>query len=177
MHSFPRHIFLVGFSGSGKSTIGPRLAKRMKRPFIDIDDMITRRMTMTVPELFRKYGEQRFRREEEACLKLAAARPPSVVAVGGGAFQSPSNRKLMQEHGTTVYLSCARREIYRRLKNKTDRPLLSQPTRAAQVARIRELLDRRVKHYRRADLTVATTTRSVAQSVDQIIRKLEALHG
>ncbi len=133
---------------------------------------------MIIPDIFRIFGEPHFRREEQDAIARAANNPPSVIAVGGGAFEASANRNIMQQTGRTVYLSCARREIYRRLKTRTDRPLLETgKTAAGKAARIRQLLDRRMSNYRRADIAVSTTTKSVAQTVDQVILKLEALDG
>ncbi len=166
-----KHIFLIGFSGSGKSTLGPILAKGLKARFVDIDLQIEKKAGLNISEIFARRGEAAFRRLEEQTVRkqVTQARMRSVLALGGGAYESATIRKLAKTHGIVVYLSCSRREIYRRMKSETDRPLLKrgavgQDSRAALMGRIGQLLDRRLPRYRTADITVSITSRTPAQA-------------
>lgn len=174
-------IILVGFSGSGKSTIGAYLAKRLKADFLDIDAVIEKEMGMTVREIFRELGERKFRALETQTMSKILRRGGrrKVVALGGGALLSAANRILVSGAGTVVYLSCSQRELYRRLAPMKDRPLLHGGDRHRQSGaqmmrtRIRQLMGVRMKQYRRADITVSTTRRSIAETAAEIIKKLE----
>ena len=176
----PGHVFLIGFSGSGKSTVGPRLARRLGIAFWDTDELIAQKHRKTIDRIFADEGEAAFRKYESAVIAglLRNARSPGVIALGGGALLSRANRVLVQRHGIVVYLSCSIREIYRRMKAKADRPLLKTgpsagPTRRqALLLRIRDLLNQRKPSYRLADMTVSTTTASVNDTVRRIYRRI-----
>jgi len=174
-------IFLVGFSGSGKSTVGPLLAKRRRVRFVDIDDMIERTSGMSIAEMFRTQGEPAFREAERAVLRdsIALCGGEAVIALGGGAFVGRENRRLIGESGVSVYLSCAERELYRRLSGKDDRPLLNvrpktgETLRQARLRRIAGLLARRRRYYEMSEVIVSTTNRTAHEVVYEIERKIE----
>ena len=175
-----RWIFLIGFSGSGKSSLGPRLAVGLGRRFYDLDDMIEKKTGRSISEIFERKGEPAFRKREYSELKrLVAKQGAGVVALGGGAFESPRVRGLAKQNALTVYLSCSVRELYRRLREVDDRPLLNvsssqgETPRQARLRRIREMLNKRLANYRRADLIHSTGSRSVAQSIAQLSRMLK----
>ena len=173
-----RHIFLIGFSGSGKSSVGPILAKMTRMRFIDLDRQIARSQGQSIADIFHRRGERYFRTLELQVLEstLSSARGRLVVALGGGAFQSVAIRSLAFQSGTVVYLSCARAEIYRRLKDKTDRPLLNvrpragQTIRQARLDRITRMLTARRANYRRADFVISTTDRTPEKVAGLIIK-------
>ena len=175
------HLYLVGFSGSGKSTVGKKLAARLKCRFVDIDDEIVRAAGMSIPELFRTKGERTFRSLEAAnILSLAKEHGPTVVALGGGALGSPAVRKqVLTEDAVTVYLRCATRELYRRLRDYFDRPLLEvkpKPGEALKQVKLRKietLLRLRERYYREASMTVSTTNHTPVQVVREIVLKLK----
>jgi len=171
-------VYLTGFSASGKSTIGKLLAKRMKVRFVDIDARIEKNTRMTIPEIFKVKGERTFRKLEEAEVARVVQSPGRnlVVAVGGGALQNYANRRLIRDDGLTIYLSCSAPEIYRRLKDGTDRPMLDVTPRKCETRvqlrkrRIRELLRQRKTYYNRADLTISTTNRTPAGAASELYR-------
>lgn len=175
-----RKIYLIGFSGSGKSTVGPALAARLGIAFVDLDSALVRRFGQPVPAIFAAEGERAFRNAETELLReiVSRTKKSEVVALGGGAFQRAANRDLVMRSGVSVYLSCAQREILRRLKRQSDRPLLhgkprSGETRfAAMRRRVADLLAQRIATYRQADLTVSVTSRTPVQAVAEIIRLL-----
>ncbi|MEE8578134.1 MAG: shikimate kinase [candidate division Zixibacteria bacterium] len=177
-----RMIFLAGFSGSGKSTIGPPLARKLGRKFVDLDELIARDAGCSIESIFaRKNGEEMFRRLETKAIRKTVEnrRKGKIVALGGGAFVSPVNRSLIADFGLSIYLSCSRLEIYRRLSMASDRPLLNvrpkkgQTIRQARIIAIGRLLDRRKKSYRLADVTLSVTNRTVNQCLSEIVRILE----
>jgi len=174
-----RHIVLIGFSGSGKSTIGPLLASRLKYRFIDTDQRIETDTGLTIAEIFRRKGEQAFRRQEiQTVVDVLNRRRSTVVALGGGAFESREIRKVAGERGLVIYLSCSRREIYRRLKGKQGRPLLDvtpsagQTVREAHMSRIEILLKKRLANYRLADLVISTTGKTPTLVTRQLLKQV-----
>ncbi|MDF1544589.1 MAG: shikimate kinase [bacterium] len=168
-------IFLIGFSGSGKSTIGPKLAKRLRLDFFDTDQLIEKRCKKSIPRIFDEDGEKFFRQlESEVIESLSRKRKAAVVALGGGAFQSRNNRAVVADIGVSIYLSCSVRELYRRLSHATDRPLITGRGRAA---KIKLLLNTRTANYRKADLSCSTSERSVAESVTRIIKLLKGFNA
>jgi shikimate kinase len=182
-----RLIFLTGFAGSGKTSVGRLLARRLGMKFIDIDKLIERRERITIPDLFAKRGERVFRRiEQDAIRGVIQSRPKAgVISLGGGALQSPAVRKQVSDAGALIYLSCSVREIYRRLKDLPDRPLLEiSPAkglsrREARLERIRGLVNKRLPHYRQADIILSTTNRTplqAARKLEHLLRKRNAQH-
>jgi len=177
-------VYLIGFSGSGKTAIAPIVARRLKLPCYDTDAIIERRTRTTIAQLFASRGERTFRRlEADTITDLTSSPEPKVVALGGGALMSSASRRCVSRAGTVVYLSCAIGELYRRLKDDADRPLLSIPARPGETARqaglrvIKSLLDERRQVYEYAHLKVSTTRRSPAQAAALIcagVRKLNA---
>ena len=174
-----RTIFLIGFSGSGKSTVGPLLARRLNAEFIDTDTVIEEQAGRTIAHIFAVDGEAAFRSLETDLIRQLAGNPPSVrvIALGGGAFQNPGNRELIAASGITVYLQCTAREIYRRLKHAGDRPLLNARSGPVTMETITGLLATRREAYRMADLTVATSSRTAAEAAEMIETRIRKRYG
>ncbi len=172
-------VFLIGFSGCGKSTIGPQLARRLKARFYDTDAMIEQQTARKISEVFRDDGEATFRAlESETIRQLVSRSQRKVIALGGGAFSHRTNRALIKKSGVVVYLSCPVRELYRRLRHLSDRPLLDgrpaagETMRQAKLRRIANLLENRKDAYRQAHLRVSTADKTVAECVAQVYRKV-----
>ena len=172
-------VFLIGFSGCGKSTIGPQLARRLKARFYDTDAMIEQQTVRKINEIFRDHGEAAFRAlESETIRRLVSRSQRKVIALGGGAFSNRTNRVLIKKSGVAVYLSCPVRELYRRLRHLSDRPLLDgrpaagETMRQAKLRRIANLLENRKDAYRQAHLRVSTADKTVAECVAQVYRKV-----
>ncbi len=143
-----RHLYLIGFMGSGKSAMGRRLAPHLGRPFVDLDQTIERRHNATISEIFARSGEAHFRRLESALLQEVAAGDPKVVATGGGTYQSEANRTLMHESGLVLWLDVPLELALERSLRDPDRPL------AADQKKFEMLYRRRRELYARADLIV-----------------------
>ena len=163
-------VYLTGFMGTGKSSVGRSLARRLRRPFVDLDREIELAARSSVSAVFSLRGEAAFRRLERAALARAAKRPGAVVALGGGALIDSRSRALVARTGVLVRLSCSRRELLRRLRTKrASRPLLSG---GPLPARIAVLMRARKAAGAAADLTVSTTGRSAAQAAAVVARRL-----
>lgn len=121
----PRHLWLLGLSGSGKSTVGPRLARAVGLPWVDTDAEIARDSGKSIPEIFQTEGEEAFRGKEAAILAKVGAGPASVISCGGGIVLRESNRKTMASSGLRIYLRADPGTLARRLRPSQDRPLLS----------------------------------------------------
>jgi len=145
-------IYLTGFMGSGKSTVGKRLAERLGVPFVDLDEDVERRAGLTVREIFQLHGEPAFRQLEHEALRATLELPEVVVATGGGTMVFEGNFRLIQAGGLSVWLNPPFATIVGRIGmlGKRDRPLFQDERQA--LALYRE----RLPAYRRADLTVDT---------------------
>jgi shikimate kinase len=165
-----RSVFLVGFMGAGKSTVGRILAQRLAWAFYDLDMVIEAQEKMSVATIFATAGEPRFRELERAALaKLLQnelRRADAVVALGGGAFAQAENRKILQLYGArTVWLSAPIEELRRRCSESgSQRPL------AADVARFEQLFESRRDAYGLADFRVETGGKPVEDVVAEIER-------
>jgi len=165
-------IFLVGFMGSGKTTVGRLLAARLGWAFADLDDRVVRAAGMPIPEIFAREGEPAFRRRETDALRLAAAERRVVLATGGGAACRDENLALMLGAGQVVALAVSPGEAVRRAGRTSGRPLLdgaADPGAAAAA-----LLAAREPFYAQAHLRVETDGRSPAQIADEIAARLAA---
>ncbi|MHB8966440.1 MAG: 3-dehydroquinate synthase [Coriobacteriia bacterium] len=160
-----KHVFLIGFMGSGKSTVGAALATQLGRPFVDLDRLIETRVGAPVGAIFAERGEEGFRRIEQQTLRDLEATEPSVVACGGGIVLRDENRCVLKENGTVVYLVVSPEEALARIGDAGDRPLL-----AGDSARIApRILEARLSLYRAAaDVIVDTSGRSVTDIVAEV---------
>lgn len=162
---------LVGLPGSGKSTIGRRLAKALGVGLLDTDAAIEQRTGRTIADIFAADGEQEFRRIEEEVVRAALAEHDGVLSLGGGAVTSPGVCEALAGQ-TVVYLEISAREGVRRTGGNTVRPLLAGPDRAE---KFRALMAKRVPLYRRvATIRVNTNRRNPGAVVRHIVAQLQA---
>ena len=167
-------VVLVGFMGSGKSSVGRELARRFGAPFVDVDERIESSAGSPIRELFAREGEPAFRAREKAALREALSVKGCVVATGGGAFSDEENRVLLRTYAPVVYLEAAVETLLERLAGDLGRPLLRGGDREAVV---RELLSRRVPGYRTADVTVRTDGRTVEEVAGQVADWIDRTEG
>ena len=163
-----RPIFLVGFMGSGKSTVGRALAGQLGWTFVDTDRRIEEHEGKSIEAIFGDSGEGHFRRLEEEILE-DAAHPERVVATGGGAFLNPANRRKMHQAGSTVWLDISLDRVRRRLGGGGCRPLWDPAKPLAQ----RILFERRRAVYALAGLRIATADLSVEALAERIRTKIQ----
>lgn len=175
-------IYLTGFMGSGKSTIGPILANTLGYQFVDIDRQIEQESGRSVSSIFADEGEDAFRALERSVLQHMSMRDEIVVSLGGGTVAHEENFRLIRLTGIMVYLRLAPEEAFRRMKHKTDRPMLKDkegnplPPEILEN-RVRRLLDVRESFYNQADIVVDTDTQNVGLTVDDIVRRLRRYRG
>lgn len=163
-------ISLVGLPGSGKSTVGRQLARRLQLPFADSDHVIEQRLGCPIREFFEREGEDRFRDIEEQVLD-ELTQQSGVLSTGGGAVLRENNRAHLQSRGKVVYLKSTPEELFRRLRHDTQRPLLQV---ADPLQRLRDLYAARDPLYREtAHFIIETGRPSVATLVNMIVMQLE----
>lgn len=164
-------ISLVGLPGSGKSSVGRQLAKRLGVGFADSDAVIEERIGEPIRSFFEREGEARFRDIEQQVIAELCAGAPGVLATGGGAVLREANRRALREHGTVVYLRASADELHRRLRHDTQRPLLQV---ADPRARLRSLYAERDPLYREtAHFLIETGRPSLQTLVGMILMQLE----
>jgi shikimate kinase len=135
-------VYLVGMPGSGKSTVGPELARLLGVPFVELDAQIEAETGLPVREIFAREGEARFRELEADALQKAGTQDPSVVSCGGGVVLEPANRVTLRATGEVVFLSVPLEVLHERVQPATDRPLIHAAGDLERLFREREPLYR-----------------------------------
>ncbi|MBL4625288.1 MAG: shikimate kinase [Flavobacteriales bacterium] len=148
-------VFLLGFMGSGKSSIGKKLASKMKLSFIDLDRFIEKEIGCTVQDAFALHGEQYFREKEADALDAVSTKENVVIALGGGTPCFENNMELITKSGISVYLHMDRTDLYNRLsKNRGNRPLLLSLNENELEAYVSSSLDAREEFYNQATIKI-----------------------
>lgn len=164
-------ISLIGLPGSGKSTVGRQLARRLQRPFFDSDHVIEQQLGCSIRAYFEREGEDRFRDVEEAVIDQLTQKPDCVVSTGGGVVLRAANRQHLQARSRVIYLNSSPDELFRRLRHDVNRPLLQV---ADPLGRLRDLHTQRDPLYRQtAHFVIETGRPSVATLVNMIVMQLE----
>ena len=168
----PGSVVLIGFMGTGKSSVARRLGELLGWPVLDTDAIIEERLGRSITRIFEQFGEQRFRDEETAVLKKLDPDRASIIVAGGGAVLRPRNVCRLRELGRVVCLTAEPSILQDRLKHRTNRPLLAKGNLAIRIER---LLQERASFYRQAaDVTLDTSFLTHDDAADQI-RKLLGL--
>jgi shikimate kinase len=162
-----RNIVLTGFMGSGKTTVGQCLAEILSWDFFDTDELITRKVKLSINEIFTRWGEEFFRDKETEVVSCLGERAPGtcVVATGGGVVLREENRAALSKNGFIFFLDVDAAELYRRLKDKEDRPLLHVED---PPQRIEQMLTERRPFYLKADFRIEAGTRSPEEIAEEI---------
>jgi shikimate kinase len=164
-------ISLIGLPGSGKSSVGRQLARRLQLPFFDSDHVIEQQLGCSIREYFEREGEERFRDVEESVIDELTQVGSGVLSTGGGVILRQANRLRLRQHGQVVYLNSSPDELFRRLRHDVNRPLLQV---ADPLNRLRDLHAVRDPLYREtAHFVVETGRPSVATLVGMIVKQLE----
>ncbi|OAF17204.1 shikimate kinase [Bradyrhizobium neotropicale] len=166
-----RSLVLVGMMGVGKSTIGRRLAARLRLPFVDADTEIEAAAGMPIPEIFERHGEPHFRDGEARVIARLLDGGPLVLATGGGAFMREETRGRIAAKAVSIWLKADHDVIMRRVRRRADRPLLRTADPEGTVTR---LLTEREPVYRNADLTIASRDVPHDKIVEETIETLHA---
>ena len=166
--SVPRtNIVLIGFMGSGKSSIGRLVAGRLGFQFVDTDTLLVARDGREIAEIFARDGEARFREMEKSVLESLGTRDRCVVSTGGGVILREENRALLRGLGFTVWLTASEDVIYQRVSRNTKRPLLHTANPRETVTQL--LAARRPLYEAAAQLTIDTSTLSHAQAAEAVM--------
>ncbi|MDG5470788.1 shikimate kinase [Jeotgalibacillus sp. ET6] len=162
-----QHLFLIGFMGAGKSTIGAKLAQKMTREFLDLDKRIEIAEEMTIPELFSSKGERYFREKESEYLKEING--DKVIATGGGILYFEDTLSWMKENGTIVYLHAPFSVLHERIAQDINRPVAVRSTKD-QLEKI--FNERHTKFQRAAEISVSTHC-EVEETISDIMKKIK----
>lgn len=178
MTTIVERIYLTGFMTSGKSTIGPILANVLGWKFYDLDRVIEELEKTTVVDIFEQKGENYFREIEHTFLQKFSNSKKLILALGGGTIAFERNLKLLSNSGKVVYLKSSPEIIYKRIKNKIDRPIfrdlvLSENSKPEDfIERINKLLKEREPYYLTADICIDTDKTSIGVTVDKLAKIL-----
>ncbi|MDQ7095760.1 shikimate kinase [Desulfosporosinus sp. PR] len=162
-----RNIVLIGFMGTGKSTVGRRLAQSLAWNFADTDYEIGEVTKLSVSEIFRRHGETRFRSEERIVVERLSQEEKLVIATGGGTVLNPSNWRALAENGIIISLYATLEVILNRIGHRNDRPLLRNTR-----EEIESLWSERQPYYEKADFTIDTTFKTIDEVVSEILALL-----
>lgn len=159
-------IFLVGFMGAGKTTVGRELASHLGYDFIDLDELIAAQIGKSIQEIFAELGEGEFRRLESAAIQSCSDLVRCVVALGGGAYAREANRRLVRAIGKTVWLDCPLETCLERIGGDESRPLLGD------ADQMKTLLAQRRESYAQADYVIESGEQSPEELVEKIVSLL-----
>ena len=161
-----KNIYLTGFMGTGKTTIGKILAKKLNLEFVEMDQIIEQREGQKIVNIFAEKGENYFRDKERALLEELSLKENLVISCGGGLICNEQNLNLVKNSGIAITLNASVSNIYERTKKYTDRPLLNVDNPLKKIA---ELLNERTPYYEQAHHIINTDNRSTGTVVEKIL--------
>jgi len=169
-----RTIILTGMMGAGKSTVGSILSKKLKLGFIDLDTLIEDTRKMSIPEIFRVFGEQEFRKIECKCVCSIEPGRKLVISTGGGVVESKETMENLRKTGRIYYLEAPADVLYERIKGDTKRPLLmtKDPKKT-----LEEILEKRRLKYECTDFKINTAKKTAKEITDEIIEIYEKINS
>jgi len=166
-----KNIYLIGLMGSGKTTLGKILSKKLDKHFYDSDQVIEEKLGVNVPMIFEYEGEAGFREREKDILKELVSKKNIVLATGGGIILSESNRDLLAKNGIVIYLKSIQKDLVLRMKNDKTRPLLKNGN--VELI-IKKLCQEREPLYEQiADFEITTKNKRIHEVVNEIIRTID----
>ena len=169
-----QNIALIGFMGTGKSSVGQIVAAQLHFTFLDTDHVIEARTGKTIAEIFAQDGEPAFRALEKKLAGELVGRKKTVISTGGGLPANPDNLASLKEHSLVVCLWASPEKIWERVRSQTHRPLLNEPD---PLAKIRSLLAEREPCYRQADVLLNTELRALKDVAQQVIHQYHLAHA
>ena len=167
-----KNVVLIGFMGTGKTSVGRLLAARLGCAFHDLDRKIEEKHGMSIPAMFREHGESYFRAREKEAVRAAAQRANLVIATGGGTVKDPENVTLLRRRGILVALTADVDTILQRTATRGRRPVLDHADAGDRRAAVMQLLAERRHIYEDADITVDTSGRSPLEVAERILQAL-----
>ena len=169
------NVVLIGFMGTGKTSIGKLLAAKLGCAFVDLDHKIEADNNMKIPDIFKRHGEAHFRELEKQAVKDVVQRRGIVIATGGGTVKDSENMRLLKENGVIICLTADVDEILFRTEHEGDRPVLDKRDKdhGDRRAAIEKLLEERKEFYDKADYKVDTTDWSPLQIIEDICNYLK----
>jgi shikimate kinase len=169
-----KNIYLIGFMGAGKTSVGKIVAEKLQLEFCDLDDLIEAECGKTISSIFSEHGEAFFRELESKTLQSVSQNSGQIVATGGGIVLRQSNWKIMKDEGITFYLKASPDVLWNRIKNDRSRPLLQVEK---PFEKVRELLSMRIPLYEKANIVIETENKSPENIADDIIGQLSDSFG
>jgi shikimate kinase len=177
--TLPEHVFICGFMGAGKSTIGKALAQKLEQPFYDLDTHIEAKAGQSIPAIFEEEDEQHFRKKEREALRDIIQREKGIIALGGGALQNQSLVDYIKTNGLLIFIHTPVERILKRVMENEHRPMLwdekgAMKPAAALEKDIQALYDRRLPLYEQAEITVNSDSFSSKEAlVTQLAKKID----
>ena len=162
-------ITLTGMMGSGKTSIGKLLAKKVSLPFYDSDERIESKLNLNISEIFSKYGEKKFRQEEVLICKELLKKNEFILALGGGAILNKEIHKLMLDKTLSIWIKTNIDILFERLKNDKSRPLLNE---VGLKKEIRKICSDRKQFYSKSDLCIENNNDDIDEVVEKIILRI-----
>jgi shikimate kinase len=166
------NIALIGFMGTGKSSVGRLIAEQLRFPLVDTDEMIVSRAGKSIADIFAQEGETKFREYETQIVAELGAHKRAVICTGGGLGASEANLASLKQHALVVCLWASPEKIWERVHNQTHRPLLQGPD---PMSKIRELLAAREHSYKQADVLLSTDVRSLKEVAAQVLHQFRVM--
>ena len=163
------NIYLIGMMGSGKSTIGEKLANNLNMDYVDIDSDIESINQMTIFDIFEQLGEKKFREMESVYFLEKSKQPNQVFSTGGGIILDTKNRDIFKNHGMTFFLEADCKILLDRIKNISNRPLLNGKKSIETILSIWE--KRKKYYYNSSDYIINTNTSSINDVISEIVQK------
>lgn len=183
--TFPDRIFISGFMGAGKSTIGKALAQKLEQNFWDLDNFIEQEAGKSIPTIFKQEGEQAFRQKEQSAVLKIIRKKKGVIALGGGTLQNQHLLDHIKVNGLLVFIDTPINEIINRIEGDANRPLLLDENETMKpIAKLKEdlqkLYEKRLPFYEQAEVTVKSTDYETREKlVNGLVKKIRyhvALH-
>lgn len=169
-----QNIALIGFMGTGKSSVGQLVAQQVHFTFLDTDHVIEMRTGKSISDIFAQDGEPAFRALEKNIVAELATRKKTVISTGGGLPVNPDNLASLKSHSLVVCLWASAEKIWERVRSQSHRPLLNEPD---PLAKIKSLLEKREPFYRQADVLLNTEMRAVKDVAQQVIHQYHLAHA
>jgi shikimate kinase len=167
-----KNIVLTGFMGTGKTEVGRILSRKLGYALVDADTEIEKEQGMTITEIFKQYGEPKFREIEANVIKRLSEINNAVISTGGGAVLRQENMDNLRKNGVIVCLTASPETILKRTSATNDRPLLQVDN---PLQKIKELLEFRKPYYEKADIMIDTEGKSPIEVAEEIIEKVKGI--